>query len=294
MTAPILVLTGAIAVAGDLAREDSLDFTGSRVALAVVALLALVGIFVGGVLAFTGRWRSWYSGGWQANYKPLAAPWFAGGFLLMAALVGLDALFDAAPLPLMVTGLVLVLVCVVLGVIYAIHPPRCLLPRWIRAVESDPLGVEGRTRPAADRALSRWKSWWSGSGLRKWLLIGVLCAALPMGFFYLSRPLWWYATGTSATATVEGCGHSSTSRNRVCWGEWTLPGGGRGHGRITGAGEDDVGDTVEVRASATHAVTLTFGLVASPLVLFFFASGSGYGVYRRRAARKQDPAAASP
>lgn len=276
-------MIAAIAPVAALAQQDPLDSTGGRVTLVIVALLVLAGIFVAGVLAFTGRWRSWYSGSWQANYKPLAAPWFAGALLLVAAVVGLDFLLDPAPPLVLVLGVVLAMVGIVLTAIYVIHPPRRMLPRWIRTIDDDPLSPEARAQPAVDETLSEWKSRWGKSALRKWVPVGVLCVGLPMGLFYLGRPLWWYATGTPTTATVEDCGVDHGSRNTVCWGDWTLPDGAKGDGTITGAGEDDVDKTVEVRASPEHAVTFTLGLVVAPLALLLAMSGLGYYSYRRRA-----------
>ncbi|GAA1873176.1 HPP family protein [Actinomadura bangladeshensis] len=287
-----MTAAAAIAPVAALAQQDPLDSTGGRVALVIVALLVLAGAFVAGVLAFTGRWRSWYSGSWQANYKPLAAPWFAGALLLVAAVVGLDFLLDPAPPLAMALGVVLAMVGIVLTAIYAIHPPRRMLPKWIRTFDDDPLSPEARPRLAVDETLSRWKSGWQQGSLRKWLLVGFLGLALPGGLVYLGRPLWWYATGTPTTATVEDCGADQGSRNTVCWGDWALPDGVKGHGTIAGAGEGDVGKTLEVRASETHAATFTFRLVYPPVIIVLLFAGGGYLVHRERVSKRKKAAGA--
>ncbi|MFA1537734.1 hypothetical protein [Actinomadura monticuli] len=263
-------------------------------ALLIVALLVLVGILVAGTLAFTGHWRSWYTGSWEANYKPLAAPWFAGTLLLVAALVGFDLLLDPAPPLLTVLGVVLAMVGIVITAVYAIHPPRRMLPRWIRAIDDEPLGPEARAQPAVDDVVSRWTSRWGRNSLRKWLLAAFLCVALPVALFYMGRPLWWYATGAATTATVEDCGPERGSRNTVCRGDWTLPDGTTGHGKIAGAGEGDAGKTVEVRVSETHAATFTFRLILPPAIIVLLFAGGGYLFHRDRAARRKRTAAASP
>ncbi|QKW33609.1 hypothetical protein HUT06_05835 [Actinomadura sp. NAK00032] len=272
--------------------QDQLEVTGGRAALLAAGLVVVAGIFAAGVLAFTGRWRSWYSGGWQQNHRPLAAPWFAGAVLLVAALLGLDALLDHAPLWVMAPGLVLVLAGVVTGTVYAVHPPRRMLPKWIRAMEEDPLGEAARAQPALDKILSGWKSNWGKSALGRRLLVGFLSVALPGAFLYLVHPLWWYATGTSTTATVEHCGYpSGGGRNTICSGKWTLPDGAGGQGRIAGAGKGDVGKAVEVRASASHAAILNLRLVYGPVIVLFLAVLFAYVGYRqRRAARDRAPA----
>ena len=284
----------ALTSAGTLAGQDPLDQPGTRVALVIVALLVLAGIFVAGTLAFTGRWRSWYADSRQANYKPLAAPWFAGSLLLVAALVGLNLLLAPAPPLVTLPGLMLAMVGIVLTAIYAIRPPRRLLPGWIRTLDDDPLGHETRAQPAVDETLSRWKPRWEQSSLRKWLLVGFLCVALPVGLFYLGRPLWWYATGASTTATVKDCGPGQGSRNTVCWGDWTLPDGFQGHGTIAGTGEGDVGENVGVHASRTHAATFTFRLVYPPVIIGLLFAGGGYLFHRDRVARRKRTAAAQP
>ncbi|MFI0410726.1 hypothetical protein [Actinomadura sp. 3N508] len=278
-----------------LAQQDPLDGTGGRLALIFVLLIVLAGLFVAGLMAFTGRWRSWYSDSWRANYKPLAAPWFAGALLLMAALVGLNFLLDPAPAPVLALGSLLAMAGIIVTGIYAIHPPRRMLPRWIRAIEDDPLGPEARAEPALDETLSSWKSKWERSALRNKLMVGVLCVAIPLGLFYLARPLWWYATGTSTTAVVERCVDPGREQLQ-CAGRWTLPDGENVRGDVAGAGRGDVGQSVKVRATTSHAAKLTLRLLYGPLLMLLVIAVLGYTSYRqyrqrsrRRAGQQEAP-----
>ncbi|WP_395108959.1 hypothetical protein [Actinomadura sp. SCN-SB] len=102
---------------------------------AYIALAAfvvfLVGCVVAGVMAYTGRWRSWYPNRTTQWYSPLAMPWGAGAFLLMLLAAGLDVVLDGLPMAL---GVILVGCAIVLNLIALVYvfAPRRLLPRWIR------------------------------------------------------------------------------------------------------------------------------------------------------------------
>ncbi|GLZ07396.1 hypothetical protein Acsp03_48620 [Actinomadura sp. NBRC 104412] len=103
--------------------------------LAYIGLAALVvflvGCVVAGVMAYTGRWRSWYPPKITQTCSPLSMPWAAGAFLLMLLAAGLDVVLDGLP---MVLGFILVgcaVVLLLIGLVY-VFPPRRLLPRWIR------------------------------------------------------------------------------------------------------------------------------------------------------------------
>ncbi|MFA1550836.1 hypothetical protein [Actinomadura chokoriensis] len=103
------------------------------------------------------------------------------------------------------------------------------------------------------------------------------------------RPLWWYTTGTPAKAKVERC-HDPGKGPLTCSGTWTLPGGAEHRGGIAGAGKSDVGEIVEVRASASHAATLTLRLAYAPVLFLLVAALLGYVTYRQRSgARRGTP-----
>jgi hypothetical protein len=125
-----------------------------------------------------------------------------------------------------------------------------------------------------------------GAGRRARLNIALLGVAALVGFAFLTRPLWWYATGTPAKATVERCDDPGR-RPLVCTGTWTLPDGTRHRGKIAGAGKGDVRETVRVRASASHAATFTLRLLYGPVLVLLVAAVFGYVTYRQRpSARK--------
>jgi len=104
----------------------------------------------------------------------------------------------------------------------------------------------------------------------------------------LGQPLWWYATGTPAKATVREC-HDPGRKPLVCNGTWTLPDGGEHHGRIAGAGRGDIGKTVGVRATTSHAATFTLRLVYAPVLVLLVAGLLACGGYRQRARAPKRP-----
>ncbi|MFI0369969.1 hypothetical protein ACH35V_19015 [Actinomadura sp. 1N219] len=100
----------------------------------VVLVIFLIGCVVAGVLAFSGRWRSWYPIKLNTTTSPLVFPWMAGAMLLMLLAVGLHYLLD--PIPLWLGGFLACcsgLLCLI-GGIYIV-PPRRLLPSWMRELE---------------------------------------------------------------------------------------------------------------------------------------------------------------
>lgn len=127
----------------------------------------------------------------------------------------------------------------------------------------------------------------AGAGSRAWLNIAVLGAAALVGLVLLARPLWWYATGTSTKAAVERCDDPGR-RPLVCSGTWALPDGTEHHGRIAGAEEDDEGKTVPVRASASHAATLSLRLVYGPALVLLVGALFGYVSHRQRTVARKD------
>jgi len=132
----------AVLAAGAVQARAS-DDAGMRVLVVAVLVAVLAGSVVAGMLAFTGRWRSWYPGRFRVTFTPLAVPWFAVAGLLMGAMVGLNALLDPIPVGLALPGIALVIASLLVAGVYAIHPPRCMLPRWIRYLEGDPSGPAG-------------------------------------------------------------------------------------------------------------------------------------------------------
>ena len=119
------------------AQESAPNDEGWRVVAFVGFIIFLVGVVVAGVLAYTGRWRSWYPGRFRITFMPLAAPWQAGAALLMLALVGLHELLDPIPGPVFIAGITLAIGSLLVSGIYVIYPPRRMRPRWIRWLEGD-------------------------------------------------------------------------------------------------------------------------------------------------------------
>jgi hypothetical protein len=115
-------------------EKPGIDNPALRYVGGAVFVLFLIGCVVGGVLAFTGRWRSWYPHLFITPYTPLVMPWLAGGFLIMSTAGGLHLLLDPIPLflaiPLIAGGVLAMLI----GGVYVV-PPRRLLPRWIRELQ---------------------------------------------------------------------------------------------------------------------------------------------------------------
>ncbi|WP_067792929.1 hypothetical protein [Actinomadura formosensis] len=136
---------GEAVLAAEPLRRRVSDDSGTRALIVAALLVFLAGAVVAGVLAYTGRWRSWYPGRFRVTFMPLAAPWFAAAALLMAGLVGLDFLLDPIPAGLALLGVALAIACLLVAGVYAIHPPRRMLPRWIRHLEGDgsPSGPAG-------------------------------------------------------------------------------------------------------------------------------------------------------
>lgn len=265
-----------------LSQADNTAGLAVRVSMLAVLVIILLGAVVGGLMAFTGRWRSWYPDRYRATFTPLAAPWFAGAALLMGALAGLNVLFDPMPRLVGVPGIALAMTWLVVAVVYAIHPPRAIRPRWIRYMDGDPVVSEPRRHSHASRGVA------SSNGIflrnkvfRGRLTVAVLGVASLSGFVLLSQPLWWYVTGTSTTATVERCGQQRPSRGSlVCHGRWMLP-DGHGQGKIVGPGRGDVGRQVTVRASRSHAAAFTARLVVGPAVILLLVAGTAYTGYRQ-------------
>jgi hypothetical protein len=118
-------------------QQRASDDTGMRVLAVAGLLVVLAGAVVAGVLAYTGRWQSWYPSRFRVTFMPLAVPWFAGAALLMGGLVGLDFVLDPIPVGLALPGIALVIAFLIVAAVYAVHPPRRMLPRWIRHLEGD-------------------------------------------------------------------------------------------------------------------------------------------------------------
>lgn len=137
----------AALIGGALSQDGASDDTGVRILALVVLALVLAGATVGGGLAYTGRWRSWYPDRYRMTYMPLAVPWFTGAVFLMGVLVGLDALLDSMPLAVAAPGIVLAMACLIVAGVYAIYPPRRMKPRWIRHLEGDPSVPDPDRRP---------------------------------------------------------------------------------------------------------------------------------------------------
>ncbi|TDB83733.1 hypothetical protein E1264_27305 [Actinomadura sp. KC216] len=117
--------------------------------------------------------------------------------------------------------------------------------------------------------------------LQKKSTFAFLGVGIVVGCVYLSQPLWWYATGTSTKAVVERCvdpGRQPLS----CTGRWTLPNGREARGKVAGAGNGDVGRTVQVRASTSHAAKLTLRLISGPLIMLLVITVLAYTSYRQR------------
>lgn len=81
-----------------------------------------------------------------------------------------------------------------------------------------------------------------------------------------------YAVGTPTTAKVSDCSGHTGKRSRVrCTGSWTIDGTTH-YGRIMGARRDDIGMTVDVRATGKSASTQRALVTAS-----IFAAACGVG-----------------
>ncbi|TDB83734.1 hypothetical protein E1264_27310 [Actinomadura sp. KC216] len=141
-------VAGVAGVAGGVLSQDGAsDDTGLRILALVFLGLVLAGATVGGGLAYSGRWRSWYPDRYKMKFMPLAVPWFTAAVFFMGVLVGLDALFDPIPIALGAAGLVLAMLCLLVAGVYAIYPPRRILPRWVRYLEGDPSVSDPDRRP---------------------------------------------------------------------------------------------------------------------------------------------------
>ncbi|MEU8123204.1 hypothetical protein AB0C21_31210 [Spirillospora sp. NPDC049024] len=112
-----------------------------RMVGAGIMLLVVVGMLFLGICAYQGRWRSWHGNTFFTwAYSPLAATWVAASVLLLVAAM----IFADAPSALLISLLVLAVVCMGVAVVYA-HPPRRMLPKWVRWLEGDEAVAE---RPA--------------------------------------------------------------------------------------------------------------------------------------------------
>ena len=113
-----------------------MEYVGAAGLVAVLVVL-----FVLGVLAHLGRWRSWYDAGMTASgprlpYGPLTRGWFAAGWLVMGLMVALDALLDPIPMALVLPLGAVGIGCFVTSIVF-IYPPVRLLPGWMRAEERE-------------------------------------------------------------------------------------------------------------------------------------------------------------
>ncbi|MGH3243903.1 MAG: hypothetical protein ACRDNL_26220 [Spirillospora sp.] len=114
------------------------------IAPAVVFLPILTGLFLLGIAAYRGRWHSWHGNDTTFTwpYAPLAGAWFGASGLLIALtfVVASVAPASVALVPAAIAGVLLL----VSFVVY-VHPPRWMLPRYVRWLDGDEAVTE---RPA--------------------------------------------------------------------------------------------------------------------------------------------------
>lgn len=115
-----------------------------RIAMAVL-LLALVVMFLLGICAYQGRWRSWHGNPFfKWPYSPLACTWGAGSVLLLVTVTGLSVIVPGIPAMLVFALVIPAVLGLAVAVVY-VHPPRWMLPDWVRWREGDEAVTE---RPA--------------------------------------------------------------------------------------------------------------------------------------------------
>lgn len=103
---------------------------------AVVFLPLLVGILLLGIAAYRGHWHSWHGNDafFHWPYTPLAGAWFgASGLLVVPAF----AVAAVAPASVVAVLAALAVVPLVISIVVYVHPPRWLLPRYVRWLEGD-------------------------------------------------------------------------------------------------------------------------------------------------------------
>ncbi|MGW5410268.1 hypothetical protein [Actinomadura geliboluensis] len=109
----------------------------------------------------------------------------------------------------------------------------------------------GRNRPTKKRTLSPWQS----------LLVSVVVAGALAAWIIaeLAPVTWLYFTGDKTTVYVESCQTVRQGRGESthCEGEWRLPGGHYGNGRIDHAGSSTEGRRMPARATDDHATVIT-------------------------------------
>ncbi|MFD0691562.1 hypothetical protein [Actinomadura fibrosa] len=117
--------------------QDGMRISAGRSVLLVIFLLGLAGVVVLGVMAYTGRWHSWHdSTFFRWAYSPLSAAWFCAGVLWIALAYAIDWLMPGAPAIVYAWPIPLALTSAVISVLY-FHPPRWMLPKWVRWKEGD-------------------------------------------------------------------------------------------------------------------------------------------------------------
>ncbi|MFI0349684.1 hypothetical protein [Actinomadura sp. 9N407] len=124
-------------VAGVARTSEGLEASPFQLVVIALFVLVLIGTVVAGVLAFTGRWRSWYPDMFNLMYTPLSGSWFAAAFLFMLAPAGLDAVLGSIPPLLFIPFLGFAMVSILMSLLYT-FPPRRVLPRWIQELQDPP------------------------------------------------------------------------------------------------------------------------------------------------------------
>jgi hypothetical protein len=108
-------------------------------------MVAAIAIFAAGVAAYQGRWHSWPRStffGWE--YAPLGGTWLALAAVLVDLGILISIFLPNTPGFVSAVTFILALVSALFGLLY-IHPPRFLLPAWVRWVNGD---ASVATRPA--------------------------------------------------------------------------------------------------------------------------------------------------
>ncbi|GAA4234970.1 hypothetical protein GCM10022254_41140 [Actinomadura meridiana] len=103
---------------------------------AAVFLPGLLGILLLGIAAYRGRWHSWHGNDtfFHWPYTPLSGTWFAASALLIVM-----TFVIASHVPGAVVAF-LALVAGLLGltsIVVYVHPPRWMLPRYVRWLDGD-------------------------------------------------------------------------------------------------------------------------------------------------------------
>jgi hypothetical protein len=132
-----------------MASQQGSENTLFQYILAGGLVLVLVAFVVLGVLAYLGRWRSWYhtgiaTSGPRLRFGPLFRGWSAAAWLMLGLMAAVDAVLDPIPTALMLSLGAVSIVCGAVSIVF-LHPPVRLLPGWMREEERE-RRASGRAR----------------------------------------------------------------------------------------------------------------------------------------------------